>query len=53
MLKKIKELSHIYQQGMPGWTLIQNAWGHINSVHYLEAETSIGEETLGVKFRNE
>ncbi len=48
-MKVLKNLSTFYRQGSPGWVLIQNAWGHINSVYHLETKSDIPLETLGVK----
>jgi hypothetical protein len=47
-INKLKELSCLYNKGMPAWTLIQNAYGHINSIKFLE-EKNFDEKTLGVK----
>lgn len=49
VLKQIKDLSKCYYEGSPAWILIQNAWGHINSVHHLETKTNFDPSTLGVK----
>ncbi len=51
-INKIKEVSLLYNQASPAWTLIQNAYGHINSVHHLESETNFDEKTLGVRFHD-
>lgn len=48
-IKKIEEVSLLYNKASPGWTLIQSAWGHINSLHHLEAMTKFDDETLGVR----
>lgn len=48
-IKNIENLSKLYIQGRPAWILIQNAWGHINSVHHLETSTNFDEEILGIK----
>lgn len=48
-MKVLKNVSTFYRQGSPAWVLIQNAWGHINSVHHLETKSGIDAETLGVK----
>jgi hypothetical protein len=52
-INKIKEVSTLYTMASPGWTLIHAAWGHINSLHYLESETNFDEKTLGVIFNND
>lgn len=44
----LKELSTSYKPASPGWILIQAAYGHLKSVHYLE-KSEFQEETLGVK----
>lgn len=48
-MKVLKNLSTFYRQGSPAWVLIQNSWGHINSVYHLETKSDIEPETLGVK----
>jgi len=48
-MKVLKNLSTFYRQGSPAWVLIQNSWGHINSVFHLETKSDIDAETLGVK----
>lgn len=50
-MNNLSQVSELYQQGLPAWILIQNAWGHIKSVYYLESETTIEDETIGVKFK--
>jgi len=51
LMKKIKEVSKIYREASPAWILLQAAYGHINSIRHLEAETNFDEKTLGVKFQ--
>lgn len=48
-MKKIKEVQDCYLGAHSGWVLLQAAYGHVTSLHHLEAETQFDEETLGVK----
>ena len=48
-IKTIENVSKFYIKAHPAWILIQNAWGHINSVHHLETSINFDEEILGVK----
>ncbi len=48
----IKTLSQCYNPVSPAWILLQAAFGHINSIHHLESDTTFDEETLGVKGNN-
>lgn len=48
-LNNMMSLREFYQPGSPAWVLIQNAWGHVNSVMHLETETKFDAYTLGVK----
>lgn len=52
-INNIKQVSLLYQKASPAWTLIQNAYAHINSIHHLESKTNFDEETLGVIFKHE
>lgn len=49
IMHQLKRVSSFYVPSSPAWVLIQAAWGHINSLHHLEAKTNFDENTLGVK----
>lgn len=49
VMHHLKKASSFYIPSSPAWVLIQAAWGHINSLHHLEAKTNFDENTLGVK----
>jgi ubiquinone biosynthesis protein COQ9 len=49
VLSDLHTLSSFYTNASPGWTLIQNAWRHIDSIYHLEKDTNFDKKTLGVK----
>lgn len=48
-IAKIKEVQACYLGAHSAWVLLQAAYGHVTSLHHLEAEANFDEETLGVK----
>jgi hypothetical protein len=49
----IKDLQKYYMGGSPAWILLQNAWGHLKSIHHLETVDAFNPSTLGVKGESE
>ena len=52
IIKSMNEVSQLYTQLSPAWTLIQAASDHFNAIYHLESESNLSDETLGVRFKD-
>ena len=46
VLTHLNSLREMYQPASPGWVLINAAWVHVKSTHYLQRETCLLDHEL-------
>jgi len=53
VLNKLNGISSLYQKASPTRTLIRGAIAHIRTLHDLESDTNVDNETIGVLMKEE